>query len=321
MHTNLQVVAAALLTALASTHVLAQSSAKRPVRVLTPATPGGPGDIQIRLLLPRLSESLGQTLIVDNRASNNGVVAMDIAAKSPPDGHTIAVGNSGTHAINATLYVKLPYDPVRDFAPVSQFSTTGMVVAASPRLPGTSIHDLVAFAGKQPGKLNVAIAGATGQLAGDALWSQLRLKMTNVPYKGSAPSTLALASGDADLALLTPLAIQTHVQSGKLKAYGITSSQRSPVLPEVPTLAEQGVQGYDFPFWNGLFVAAGTPERIVRTLHRAVVAALEDAEVKERFRQLGLVTVGNTPQEFREVVVRDVEKYRRIIVESGIPRL
>jgi tripartite-type tricarboxylate transporter receptor subunit TctC len=289
--------------------------------VLTPATPGGPGDIQIRLLLPKLSELLGQTLIVDNRASNNGVVAMDIAAKSPPDGHTWAVGNSGTHAINASLYLKLPYDPVRDFAAVSQFSTTGMIVTGNPRLPGNSVQDLVAFARKQPGKLNIAIAGATGELAGDALWSQLQLKMTNVNYKGSAPSTLAVASGEADIALLTPLAVQNQVRAGKLKAYGITSKERSPVLPEVPTLMEQGVTGYDFPFWNGLFVAAGTPERIVRMLHRAVVTALQDADVRERFTQLGLVTVGNTPQEFREVVVRDVEKYRRLIVESGIPRL
>jgi len=321
MHINLRVLAAAVLLALASTQLLAQGSGKRPVRVLTPATPGGPGDIQIRLLLPRLSELLGQTLIVDNRASNNGIVAMDIAAKSPPDGHTFAVGNSGTHAINASLYLKLPYDPLRDFTAVSQFSTTGMVVAGSPHLPGTSIQDLVAFARKQPGKLNVAIPGATGELAGDALWSQLQLKMTNVPYRGSAPSILALASGEADLALLTPLAIQVHIQSGKLKAYGVTSKERSPVLPDVPTIAEQGVTGYDFPYWNGLFVVARTPDSIVQTLHRAVVTALQDADIKERFRQLGLVTVGNTPREFREVVKRDVEKYRKIIVESGIPRL
>ncbi len=317
----LRVLAAAVLMALVSTHLLAQGPDKRPVRVLTPATPGGPGDIQIRLLLPKLSEALGQTLIVDNRASNNGVVAMDIAAKSPPDGHTWAVGNSGTHAINASLYLKLSYDPVRDFIAVSQFSTTGMLVAGSPRLPGTSIQDLVAFAKKQPGKLNIAIAGATGQLAGDALWSQLQIKMTNVNYKGSAPSTMAVASGEADIALLTPLAVQNQGRAGKLKAYGITSKERSPVLPEVPTLMEQGVTGYDFPYWNGLFVAARTPDGIVRTLHRAVVTALEDRSVRERFNQLGLVPVGNTPQEFSEVVKRDVEKFRKIIMESGIPRL
>jgi tripartite-type tricarboxylate transporter receptor subunit TctC len=318
---KLQILAAALVVAFVSAYVAAQSAVNRPVRVLTPAAPGGPGDVQIRILLPKLSESLGQTLIVDNRASSNGLVAMEIAAKSAPDGHTLAVGNSGTHAINASLYRKLPYDPVHDFIAVSQFSTTGMLVAGNPRLPGASIQDLAAFAKTHPGKLNVAIAGATGELAGNALWSQLKVKLTNVPYKGSAPSTLAIVAGEADLALLTPLAIQTHVRSGKLKAFGVTSKERSPVLPEVPTLAEQGVTGYDFPYWNGLFVAARTPDVIVRTLHRALVAALEDVDVKERFRQLGLVPVGNTPDEFRRVVVRDVEKYRTLIAESGIPRL
>jgi tripartite-type tricarboxylate transporter receptor subunit TctC len=321
MKTTLRLIAAALIFALTSTYVAAQGAAKRSVRVLTPATPGGPGDVQIRILLPKLSESLGQTLIVENRASNNGIVAMEIAAKATPDGHTLAVGNSGTHSINPSLYKKLPYDPLRDFIAVSQFSTTGMMVAANPRLPGTSIQDLVAYAKMNPGKLNVAIAGATGELAGNALWSQLQLKLTNVNYKGSAPSTLAILSGEADLALLTPLAIQSHIRSGKLKTYGVTSKERSPVLPDVPTMAEQGVTGYDFPYWNGLFVTAGTPDRIVKTLHRALVSALQDPEVKDRFRQLGLVSVGNTPQEFRAVVARDIEKYRKIIADSGIPRL
>ncbi|MGZ8202167.1 MAG: Bug family tripartite tricarboxylate transporter substrate binding protein [Burkholderiales bacterium] len=321
MKTTLQLIAAALLIAVTSTYVAAQGSAKRSVRVLTPATPGGPGDVQIRILLPKLSESLGQTLIVENRASNNGIVAMEIAARATPDGHTLAVGNSGTHSINPSLYKKLPYDPLRDFIAVSQFSTTGMMVAAHPRLPGTSIQDLVAYAKNNPGKLNVAIAGATGELAGNALWFQLQLKLTNVNYKGSAPSTLAILSGEADLALLTPLAIQSHIRSGKLKAYGVTSKERSPVLPDVPTMAEQGVTGYDFPYWNGLFVTAGTPDRIVKTLHRALVSALQDPDVKDRFRQLGLVPVGNTPQEFRAVVARDIEKYRKIIADSGIPRL
>jgi tripartite-type tricarboxylate transporter receptor subunit TctC len=315
-------VAAALLIAAVPAHVAAQGAgATRSVRVLTPATPGGPGDVQIRILLPKLSESLGQTLIVENRASNNGIVAMEITAKATPDGHTLAVGNSGTHSINPSLYKKLPYDPLRDFIPVSQFSTTGMMVAANPRLPGASIRDLASYARDNPGKLNVAIAGATGELAGNALWSQLQVKLTNVNYKGSAPSTLAILSGEADIALLTPLAIQNHVRSGKLKAYGVTSRERSPVMPDVPTLAEQGVTGYDFPYWNGLFVTAGTPDKIVKTLHRAVVTALQDAEVRERFRQLGLVPVGNTSQEFRAVVLRDLEKYRKVIVGSNIPRL
>jgi tripartite-type tricarboxylate transporter receptor subunit TctC len=321
MSTTLQVLAASVILALASNSTFAQGSGKRPVRVLVGSPPGGPSDIQIRLLLPKLTEALGQTLIVDNRASNNGIMAADIAAKSPPDGHTFAVGNSGTHAVNASLYLKLPYDPVRDFTPVSQFSTTGMVVAANARLPGASIHDLVAYAKRNPGKLNVAIPGATGELAGDALWAQLKLQMTNVPYKGSAPSELALVSGEADLSLLTPLATLAHIQAGRLKAYGITSTQRSPVLPDVPTLAEQGVEGYEFAFWNGLFAPARTPDSAVRAAHRGIVQALQVPEVKERFRQLGLVIVGNSPEEFSAVVKRDVEKFRKIVIESGIPRL
>jgi tripartite-type tricarboxylate transporter receptor subunit TctC len=303
------------------TNALAQGTASRPIRVLVASAPGGPSDIQIRLLVPALSAAFGQTIIVDNRPSNNGVVATEIAAKSPPDGHTFTVGNSGTHAVNATLYAKLPYDPVRDFIAVTEFATTGMVVAANARLPGVSIQDLVTHAKKQPGKLNVAIPGATGELAGDALWSQLQVKMTNIHYKGSAPSELALVSGEADLSMLTPLATLTHLQSGKLKAYGITSAQRSPVLPDVPTLAEQGVQGFDIQFWNGLFAPARTPAASVRTAQRAIAQALQTAETGERFRQLGLQVVGNTPEEFAAIVKNDVEKFRKIIIESGIPRL
>ena len=321
MITTLRVLAASVILALASNPTFAQGSGKRPVRVLVASPPGGPSDVQIRLLVPKMSELLGQTLIVDNRLSNNGVVASEIAAKAVPDGLIFAVGNSGTHAVNATLYQHLPYDPVRDFAPVSQFSTTGLVVAAHPRLPGRSVQDLVAFAKNQPGKLNVAIAGATGELAGDALWARLNLKMTNVRYKGSAPSELSLVSGETDLSLLTPLATQNHLQSGKLKAYGITSLQRSPVLPDVPTFDEQGVQGFEIQFWNGLFAPARTPSRIVQAMNKAVVYALQAPEVKEHFRQLGLVIVGNSPDEFSAVVKRDVEKFRKIIIESGIDRL
>ena len=302
-------------------NTLAQGASTRPIRMLVASAPGGPSDIQIRLLVPALTSAFGQTIIVDTRPSNNGVVATEIAAKSLPDGHTFTVGNSGTHAVNATLYAKLPYDPVRDFVAVTEFSTTGMVVAANARLPGTSIHDLVTHAKKQPGKLNVAIPGATGELAGDALWAQLQVKMTNIHYKGSAPSELALVSGEADLSMLTPLATLTHLQAGKLKAYGVTSAQRSPILPDVPTLMEQGVQGFDIQFWNGLFAPAKTPAASVRTAQRAIAQALLTSETGERFRQLGLQVVGNTPQEFAEIVKNDVEKFRKIIIESGIPRL
>ncbi len=300
---------------------IAQTTAGRPVRLVVGSAPGGPSDVQARLLVPKMTEVLGVTVIVDNRASSNGIVGMEIASKAPPDGHTFAIGNSGTHAVNAYLYKKLPYDPVRDFTPVSQFSTTGMIVAANAKLPGTSIQELAAYAKTRKGGLNIAIPGATGELAGDALWAQLGIKMTNVQYKGSAPSELAVASGEADISMLTPLATATHIQSGRLKAYGITSATRSPILPDVPTLAEQGVTGYDIQFWNGLFAPAKTPPAAVRAAHKAVVQALQTQDVKDRFRQLGLVVVGNTPEEFKVIVDRDVEKFRKIIIDSGIPRL
>ena len=176
-----------------SSHAAAQSH--RPIRVLVVSPPGGPSDVQARLVVPKMSEALGQTLVVDNRPSNNGVVASELCAQAAADGYTICVGNSGTHAVNATLYKKLPYDVIRDFAPVSEFSTTGMVVAANPKLPGTALADLVAHAKKNPGRTNVAIAGATGQFAGDALWARIGLDMNNVHYKGSAPAELAVLGG------------------------------------------------------------------------------------------------------------------------------
>ncbi|MBI4193459.1 MAG: tripartite tricarboxylate transporter substrate binding protein [Betaproteobacteria bacterium] len=321
MNRSAWVIAVAAAFAMASTVADAQSSSKRPVRVLVASAPGGPSDTQARLLVPTMSEVLGQILIVDNRPSANGVLATEIASKAVPDGHTLAVGNSGTHAVNATLYRKLPYDPIRDFVPVSQFSTTGMVVAANPRLPGSSIQELAAHGRKQPGSLNVAIAGATGELAGDALWALTQVKMTNVRYKGSSPATLAVISGEADLSLLTPLATLSHIKAGRLKAYGITSSQRAPLLPDLPTMAEQGVQGYDFQFWNGMFAPAKTPDRVVRAVNKSIVQALRDPDVKKRFTELGLVIVGNTPEEFAAVVKRDLAQFRKIIIASGIPRL
>jgi tripartite-type tricarboxylate transporter receptor subunit TctC len=299
----------------------ADAQSQRPVRVLVASSPGGPSDVQARLITPKMSEVLARTLIVDNRPSANGLVATEMCSKAEPDGATICVGNSGTHAVNATLYLKLPYDPIRDFVPISQFSTTGMVVAANPKLPGKTVQDLAAHAKSNPGKTNIAIAGATGQLAGDALWARLGIKMTDVPYKGSSPSEMAVLGGEAQLSLLTPLASAKHIQSGRMKAYGITSSKRHPLLPDVPTVAEQGLAGYDFQFWNGMFAPAKTGKAQVRAYYKAVRVALDTPEVKERFTQLGLVVVGNTPEEFAQVVKTDVEKFRKIILESNIPRL
>jgi len=320
MHPAIGVVAV-LATVSFCTGVAAAQGLSRPIRVIVGVPPGGPSDTAIRLIAPRMGQALGQLLVVDNRPGSNGVMGTEIASKATPDGRTFAVGNSGTHAINASLYRKLPYDPIRDFAPITQMVTSGMVLTASRKLQANSLDDLVALARKQPGRINIGVAGATGQLAGDALWSLTQTKMSNVHYKGSAPAEIAVLSGEIDLVLLTPLASMQHINAGRLKALGITSAQRSPLLPKVATIAELGIQGYSYEIWHGIFAPAKTPERVIRAANKAAVAALNAPEVKERFNSLGFTVIGNTPEEFTAVIKSEVAKYRKVIAESGIPLL
>ena len=313
-----RVFATAAFLALCTSLATAQGFSSRPIRVIVPVPAGGPSDTAIRLIAPQLSEALKQPLVIDNRPGANGLAGTEIAARAAPDGLTLAVGNSGTHAINPGLYRKLPYDPVRDFAPISEIVTSGMVLVATPKLPVGSLADLVALAKKQPGRLNMGVAGATGELAGDALMAQAQIKLNNVRYKGSVPTEMAVISGEVEVTILTPQASAAHVASGRMKALGVTGAQRVPLLPNVPTLAELGVAGYDFQIWHGLFAPAGTPQRIVQSMYHEVVRALAAPDVKDKFAAIGAVIVANSPQEFAALVRRDVDKYRKLIAEAGI---
>ena len=304
--------------ALNATLAPAQGLGSRPVRIIVPVAPGGPSDTAVRILVPRLSEALRQTLVVDNRPSNNGVAGTEIAARANPDGLTLNIGNSGTHAINPSLYKNLPYDPVRDFVPIIQIVTSGMVLVATSRLPANSFKDFVVLAKKDPGKLNMAVAGATGELAGEAMMAMSGIRMNNVRYKGSSPAEIATLSGETDASMLTPLASMQHIASGRLKAMGISSSKRSPLLPAVPTLAEQGLAGYDFQIWHGLFAPLKTPDAITQKVHKAAMQALDAAEVKERFSTLGFTIIGNTSQEFSAVVKSELAKFRKVVASAGI---
>jgi tripartite-type tricarboxylate transporter receptor subunit TctC len=296
----------------------AQGLGTRPIRIIVPVAPGGPSDTAVRLIVPRLSEGLKQTLVVDNRPSNNGVAGTDIAARANPDGLTLNIGNSGTHAINPSLYKNLPYDPVRDFFPIVQLVTSGMVLVATPKLPVANLKDFVTLAKKDPGKLNMAVAGATGELAGEAMMAMSGIRMNNVRYKGSSPAEIATLSGESDASMLTPLASMQHIASGRLKAMGISSNKRSPLLPNVPTLAEQGLASYDFQIWHGLFAPAKTPETVTRNIHRAALHALEASEVKERFTTLGFTIIGNTSTEFADIVKSELAKFRKVVAGANI---
>jgi len=286
--------------------------------LLVTSVAGGPSDFVARMIAPSLSEALGRNVVVDARGSVGGILAAEIAAKATPDGSTLIVGNSGSHAINAILYRKLPYDAQRDFAPVSQLVATSMVLVANPKLAANSMSEFIAAARKEPGKFNIAVAGSTGEIAGDALKAWTRTMIGNVPYKGSAPATVAVLSGEVDVTLLTITASVPHINAGRLKALGITGAMRSPLLPNVPTIAETGVEGYEFVMWHGLFAPAQTPQRTVRALNRDVVRILNLPEINERLLAQGFEIVGNTPEQFAAVVKRDTEKYRKIVAEAGI---
>jgi tripartite-type tricarboxylate transporter receptor subunit TctC len=292
----------------------------RPLRIVVAAAAGGPSDFVARLLAPRLGEALHQNIVVDNRASANGVAGADIAAKAAPDGLTLAVGNSGTHAINAALYKHLPYDPLRDFAPISQLVVSPMVLAATPRLQFNTVADMIAAARRDPNRLNIAIAGASGQLAGEALKAQMKISLNNVPYKGGVPATLAVIAGESDVSLLTLQGAITQINAGRIKALGVTTIRRTPALPNVPTIAESGVEGFDFGVWHGLFAPARTPDAIVRKLNTEVVRILNLPESKQRVAPEGYEVIAGTPEQFAAVLKREVERYQKIVADAGIPR-
>ena len=292
----------------------------RPLRIVVAAAASGPSDFVARLLAPRLGEALHQNIVVDNRASANGVAGADIAAKAAPDGLTLAVGNSGTHAINAALYKRLPYDPLRDFAPISQLVVSPMVLAATPRLQFNTVADMIAAARRDPNRLNIAIAGASGQLAGEALKAQMKITLNNVPYKGGVPATLAVIAGESDVSLLTLQGAITQINAGSIKALGVTTIRRTPALPNVPTIAESGVEGFDFGVWHGLFAPAKTPDAIVRKLNTEVVRILNLPESKQRIAPEGYEVIASTPEQFAAVLKREVERYQKIVADAGIPR-
>ncbi|HEV2007831.1 MAG TPA: tripartite tricarboxylate transporter substrate binding protein [Burkholderiales bacterium] len=318
METRSVIVAAAAVMAFGCVGAIGQGSSGKPVRLLVPSPAGGPTDFAARLVAPRLSEALGQNVVVDNRGSANGIVGTEIAARAAPDGLTLIMGNSGTHAINAGLYRKLPYDPQRDFVAITEVLASGMVLVANPRLAAGSLKDFIALAKKESGKLNIGVAGATGQLAGEALKAQTQITLNNVHYKGSSPTEFAVLQGEVEVTLLTPIASAAHVNAGKLKALGVTSAKRMALLPNVPTIAESGVTGYDFQIWHGLFAPAGTPDKIVRALYQQVARTLSAPEVRERVNAQGFEIVANTPEEFAALVKREIEKYRKLISAAGI---
>lgn len=291
------------------------------VRIVVPNEAAGPNDLAGRLIQPKLSEVLGQQVIVENRPSANGVVGSAFVAHAAPDGTVLAVGNSGTHAVNATLYKNPTYDPVKDFAAISEVMFASLVLAAHPSVPASDVRELIAEAKRAPGKINIAVAGATGEIAGNLIKLQGKIELNNIPYKGGAPAVTAVMSNESQLVLTLYSSLKGPFDAGKLKPLGVTGSRRDPQLPNVPTVAEGGLDGYQVEFWVGIFAPAKTPAATVQALSKEIARIVNLPDVKERLTRVGYEVVGSTSEQFAERVKRDTEKYRKIILESKMQQL
>jgi tripartite-type tricarboxylate transporter receptor subunit TctC len=288
------------------------------MRILVGSIGGTGPDFTARLIAPRLGEALHQVVIVENRPSANGVLAGQLAARAPADGSVLMMGNAGTHAVNAAIYRKLDYDPVADFAPVCEIASIPLALVIHPSVPAKSVKELVALARRSPGKLNVAIAGAAGELMGNDLKLRAKIDMKNIPYKGGAQAAVAVMSGEADMTFTSYVVIASHVEAGRLRVLGVSSAERMPQLPDVPTIAENGLPGYEHEQWYALFAPAKTPPATVQMLNREVVRIVGLPDVNAQLVKTGHRVVAGTPQQLGDKVKREIEKTRRIVRESGM---
>ncbi len=313
-----------LLLAGAAALALPALAQARPIRLIVPYPPGGPLDIVARALAEAVKDSLGP-VVVDNRPGAGGNLGADLAAKSAPDGHTIVMGAVATHAINPWLYTKLPYDPLRDFTPLTGVAQVPNVLVMNPatadRLGVRGVADLVAYAKANPGKLNYGSGGngSAGHLAGEMFKAQAGVFMVHIPYAGGNPAQLALLAGQVDLNFDNLAAASTNIKAGRLRALAVTTAKRTPVMPEVPTIAEAGgaLAGFDIHTWFGLFGPAGLPAEATQRLNRAFVAALGTPELKARLAGLMAEAMPTTPEQFAGFVKAELAKYEGVVKRSG----
>ena len=297
---------------------VAQSYAVKPVRMVVPFPAGGGIDSVARLLAPKLSESLGQPVIVDNRVGASGTVGTEAVAKAAPDGYTL-LATFASHAQNASLYSKLGYDTVKDFAPITLIATVPNILVVNPSLPVKTVKDLIALAKKHPGEILYASIGngTPSHLSAELFNSMAGVKMTHVPYKGAAPSIIALISGETQLTFTTVLVAMPHVKSGRLRALGVASLKRAAVMPDVPTIDEAGVRGYESNAWYGLLAPAKTPQTVLDQLHREIIKVLQLPDVRDNLKGQGAEPVGDSPKEFAAIINDEIEKWRKVVQATG----
>ena len=312
-------VRAALLLAALSAAAHADVYPSRPIRFVVAFPPGGGTDIIARSIAQKLSERLSQQVLVDNRPGAGGNIGTDIVAKSAPDGYTMLMGSAGPLAINASLFQTMPFDPQRDLAPVTLAASTPNVLVVNPSLKVATVKELVALAKASPGRINFASSGfgTPAQLAGELFNSMAGVKLVHVPYKGAAPALADLLGGQVQLMFSTMPPALPHVKDGKLRALAVTSLKRSPAAPDLPTLDEAGLSGFEANTWHGVVLPAGTPTPVVTTLNREIVAILHQPDVVERLSSQGAEPVGSTPEEFAAYIRSETLKWAKVVRESG----
>jgi tripartite-type tricarboxylate transporter receptor subunit TctC len=305
------------LVALVTLSAQAQDYPTRPIRLITPAAPGGTTDLLARLVGAKLGEIFGQQVIVDNRASASGVIAGELTAKAPPDGYTLLLAYH-QHTINAALNPNLPYHPVNDFTPITQLTRAGLLLVVNPSLPPRTLQEFVAWTKKRSGELNYGSAGlgSGGHLAGELYKQMAGIKAEHIPYKGSGPALVDLMGGRYDYNFAGLQAAQTQVRAGKLRGLAVTTPQRIPALPDLPAVAE-ALPGYEVVGWYGVIGPAGMPAALVGRLHDELVRVLAQPDVRERILNDGSEPVASTPREFRDFMAADLAKWAKVVKESG----
>ena len=309
-------VAALLATAIPA---WAQQYPVRPVRLIVPFPPGGGTDTMARVIGPKLGEALGQQIVPENRGGAGANIGAEIAAKSAPDGYTLMLATI-TNAIGATLYTRLNYDLVRDFAPITRLATTPHILVVHPSVPVKSVKEFIAFARARPGELTYSSSGAgsAAHLAGELFNSLTGVKSVHVPYKGGGPSMIALVGGEVSLCFATMPSAINYVKSGRLRGIAVTTAQRSPSTPQLPTIAETGIAGYEAGSWYGLSAPAGTPKEIVARLNAETIKVVGLADVKDRLFAAGFEIVTSTPEQFAEFTRVEIQKWGKLVKAAGL---
>jgi len=291
----------------------------KPIRIVVPFPAGGTTDVLARAAAQKLTESLGQPVVVDNRPGAGGNIGAELVAKSAPDGYTLLMGTVGTHAINPSLYPKMPYDHVRDFAPIILVAGVPNVLVVNPSLPVNSVQELIAYAKANPGKLNFASSGngTSIHLSAELFKTMAGVQMTHVPYKGSAPALQDLVGGQVQLMFDNLPSSLALIKAGKLKALAVTSKTRAPALPEVPTMAESGLPGFEASSWFGLLGPAGTPQPAITKVNAEIAKWLATPEAKEKLIAQGANVAGGTPEDFARHIAAETAKWQKVVKDSG----